>query len=82
VNIFGTVGVEAFRADGLDLLRMTIIASTQLARNALVGIGRFLSIAYYSKLTVTTSDVLLNRLLINLPTASRPIGIVTSILRI
>jgi DNA-binding transcriptional LysR family regulator len=76
-SLLGTVIVDAFRASGLDFPRTTIFANIAPARNALVASGRFLSIVPDSMSTFRGNHPPLKRLPINLPTATRPVGIVT-----
>jgi len=73
-SLFGSVIVEAFRASGLDFPRTTVIANTSPARIALVASSRFLTIIPYSLLA---NHPALKRLPVDLPTATRPVGIFT-----
>jgi DNA-binding transcriptional LysR family regulator len=76
-SLFGSVIVEAFRASGLDFPWATVIANTSPARIALVASSRFLTIIPYSLLTFRANHPALKRLPVDLPTATRPVGIFT-----
>jgi DNA-binding transcriptional LysR family regulator len=77
-SLVGSVVVEAFLASGLDYPRASVITYTMPARNALVATGRFLSIVPSSVLRFPNKNPALKVLPINLPTTSRPIGIIRS----
>jgi DNA-binding transcriptional LysR family regulator len=73
----GSVFVEAFRASGLDFPRTAVIVNTAVVRNGLVAAGRFLTIMSNSMLTFRANHQALKRLPVDLPTAHRPVGIIT-----
>lgn len=76
-SLSGSVIAEAFRAHGCDLPRTAIVASTVPVRNALVATGRFLTVVPDSVLKFPTKNTAIKRLPIDLPTARRPIAVVT-----
>jgi DNA-binding transcriptional LysR family regulator len=74
-SLSGSVVLEAFRANGLDVPRATVITSTIPVRNALLATGRFLSIipAYALKFPKNQAIKVLP---VDLPVRS-PVGIIT-----
>jgi DNA-binding transcriptional LysR family regulator len=76
-SLTGSLMVEAFRAEGLDFPRATVVTSSTPARNALLATGRFLTIVPSSALKFCTWKPELKALPIDMPTARRPIGILT-----
>ncbi len=76
-SLSGLIAAEAFRADGLDLPRATVITSTIPVRNALLATGRFLTIVPNSLLRFSTNGPPLKQLPIELKTKRRPIGAIT-----
>jgi DNA-binding transcriptional LysR family regulator len=76
-SLTGSLVVEAFRASGLDLPRATVVTSSTPARNALLATGRFLTIVPASALRFCTWKPELKALPVDMPTARRPIAIIT-----
>src|SRR5262249_53633991 len=76
-SAFGLVAVEAFRASGLDYPRATVVTFSPEVRIRLLATGRFLAIFPASALRLPTKYPDIKILPIELPTARRPIGIVT-----
>lgn len=76
-NQSGLIAAEAFRTNGLDLPRATVITSTIPVRNALLATGRFLTIVPSSLLRFSTNTPPLKRLPIKLKTKRRPIAVIT-----
>jgi DNA-binding transcriptional LysR family regulator len=74
-SLSGSVVLEAFRANGLDVPRATLITSTIPVRNALLATGRFLSIipAYVLKFR---GNQAIKVLPVDLPVRS-PVDIIT-----
>jgi DNA-binding transcriptional LysR family regulator len=69
--------VEAFRAEGLDYPRASIVTYMNPVRNALVSRGRFLTMAPESEVLFAGKHSGLKALPIDLPTMRIPVGIVT-----
>jgi DNA-binding transcriptional LysR family regulator len=76
-SLSGSVIAEAFQAHGCGLPRTAVIASTVPVRDALLASGRFITIVPDSVLKFPTKNTAIRRLPIELPTARRPIAIVT-----
>jgi len=77
-SLYGSVAAEAFRAAGLDVPRATVLSSVTPVRSALLASGRFLSmVSQGSVVRFGSGNAALKVLPINLPTTSRPVGIVT-----
>jgi len=77
-SLSGSLIGEAFRASGLDFPKATVLCSTVPVRNALLATGRFLTIIPNFVLAFSSSDnPSLKRLPVDLPTTSRPVGILT-----
>jgi len=73
---YGSVVVEAFRANGLQLPR-TAVSSTLPVRTAMLATGRFLSMVPRVVLQFPTKNQAFRALKIDLPTTFRPLAIVT-----
>lgn len=73
---YGLVVAEAFRSQGLDIPSATVV-STLPIRQALAASGRFLTMVPRTVLACAPGPVSLKPLSIDLPTTSRPLGIVT-----
>jgi DNA-binding transcriptional LysR family regulator len=76
-KLFGSVVVEAFRANNLEAPRAAVITSSVPARIRLVATGRFLTAVPRSMLRFHRKNTTIKILPIDLPTTRRPIGIVT-----
>lgn len=76
-SLTGSVVHEAFRASGLDYPRTAVVTSSTPARNALVTAGRFLTIVPASVLRFSARKGELKALPVDMPTARRPVGILT-----
>jgi DNA-binding transcriptional LysR family regulator len=76
-DALGSFAVEAFRASGLDFPRATVVALTHELRINLVRSGRFLTILAEFLLRFPARHPFIKKLSIELPIASRPIGIIT-----
>lgn len=73
---YGVVVAEAFRSQGLDIPRTTVV-STLPIRNTLAATGRFLTMVPRMVVGPAAGAGSLRPLSIDLPTTSRPLGIVT-----
>jgi DNA-binding transcriptional LysR family regulator len=76
-SLTGSVVVEAFRAQGLDLPGATVFTSVTPVRNALVATGRYLSLAQGSVARFSRDNPGFKVLPIDLPTTRRPIAVIT-----
>jgi DNA-binding transcriptional LysR family regulator len=76
-SLSGSVIAEAFRAQGCDLPRTSVVASTVPVRDALIASGRFLTVVPDSVLKFPAKNPAIKRLPIDLPTTRRPIAVVT-----
>jgi DNA-binding transcriptional LysR family regulator len=76
-GLYAAYFVEAFRAEGLDYPRASIVTYMNPVRNALVSKGHFLSIAPESEVRFGGKNGGLKALPIELPTMRIPVGIVT-----
>ena len=76
-GLTGSLALEAFRAKGLDYPRATVLTNTFPARRALLMTGRYLSVAAANVVKFPTKDPALQVLPVDLPTTSRPVGVVT-----
>jgi DNA-binding transcriptional LysR family regulator len=72
---YGAVVFEAFRANGLQVPR-TVVASTLPVRSALLGTGRYLSMAPRVVVQFPTPNQGLRALKVDLPTTIRPLALV------
>jgi len=75
-SLSGAIIAEAFRANGLDLPRATVITTTVPMRKVLVATGRFTSIVP-APLRMAAQSPAIKTLPIDLPTTRRPIAVVT-----
>lgn len=73
---YGSVVLEAFRANGLQVPR-TAVSSTLPVRSAMLATGRFVSMVPRVVLQFPTKDQAFRALKIDLPTTLRPLAIVT-----
>jgi DNA-binding transcriptional LysR family regulator len=73
----GTFMADAFRADGLEVPRPTVVCFSFLMHNALIGSGRFLSMVSGSALRFSAKRLSFKILPIELRIPPRPVGIVT-----
>jgi DNA-binding transcriptional LysR family regulator len=73
---YGSVVLEAFRANGLQVPR-TAVSSTLPVRTAMLSTGRFLSMVPRVALQFPTKNQAFRALKIDLPTTFRPLAIVT-----
>jgi DNA-binding transcriptional LysR family regulator len=76
-SLTGMIVLESFRASGLEAPSAAIVTDSTPARRTLLASGRFVSIIPASLLKPSAGKAALKALPIRLPTASRPIGIVT-----
>jgi DNA-binding transcriptional LysR family regulator len=76
-GLVGSLVREAFRAQGLDFPRATVLTNTYPARRALLLTGRFLSVATAFVVRFPVRDPALKVLPVDLPTTRRPVGVVT-----
>jgi DNA-binding transcriptional LysR family regulator len=76
-NVVGSVAMKAFRANGLDYPRTTVVSDSPHVRMSLLATGRFLSIFPASALRFPTKRQEVRILPIELPLAHTPVGIVT-----
>lgn len=73
---YGLVVAEAFRSQGLDIPPAAVV-STLPIRQALAASGRFLTMVPRTVLAYSSGAASLKPLSVDLPTTSRPLGIVT-----
>jgi DNA-binding transcriptional LysR family regulator len=76
-SVIGSIVVEACRAKGLDYPRTTVVTVLPDVRMTLLATGRFLTIFPASAVSFPTSRPDIKILPVELPTARRPVGIVT-----
>jgi DNA-binding transcriptional LysR family regulator len=74
-SLQGITVAEAFRVSGFEVPRAAVITALVPVRNAMLAGGRFLTIEPDSDLRL--SDTPLRRVPVDLPTARRPVGIIT-----
>jgi DNA-binding transcriptional LysR family regulator len=74
-SVLGAITMEAFRANGLDYPRVTVVAVSREVRTFLLATGRFLTILPTSVLSFERAGI--RALPVKLPMARVPIGIVT-----
>jgi DNA-binding transcriptional LysR family regulator len=75
-SLYGSVVAEAFRSQGLEVPKATVLTSITPLRNSLLATGRFVSIIQASAVRYGASD-LIKVLPIDLSITRRPIGLVT-----
>ncbi len=73
----GSLMVEAFRANGFDVPRATVVTALGPVRSALLATGHFLTIIPDSVARFPAEKTALKVLPIELPTTRRPIGVFT-----
>jgi DNA-binding transcriptional LysR family regulator len=73
----GPIVAAFFRASGLDVPRAALVSSSIPARNAALASGRFLTMVPISVLRLGAEKHQLKALPLDIPTAGRPIGILT-----
>jgi DNA-binding transcriptional LysR family regulator len=76
-SLTGQVTQEAFRHAGLSLPRATVVTASTPMRTALVATGRFLTIVPLSAFDYPVNRTVLRLLPVDLPTSTRPVGVVT-----
>jgi DNA-binding transcriptional LysR family regulator len=76
-NVLGADMLEAFRSNGIEPPRSTVITSAQDVRLSLVATGRFLTIFPASALKYPTKPADLRVLPVDVPIPSVPNGMVT-----
>jgi DNA-binding transcriptional LysR family regulator len=76
-SLTGQVTQEAFRHAKLSIPRGAVVTASTPMRTALVATGRFLTIVPLSALDYSTNGPVLRRLPVELPTSTRPVGVVT-----
>jgi DNA-binding transcriptional LysR family regulator len=76
-SMIGSVGVEAFRARGLDYPRMTVVTDNAQARISLVAAGRFLTMLQASMLRFSSQQPEIKVLPVRPAIADIPVGVVT-----
>jgi DNA-binding transcriptional LysR family regulator len=76
-SVIGSVILEAFRANGLDYPRATVVTDSPHMRLSLLATGRFITVFPASALNFLSRSSALKVLPVELPTACRPNGIVT-----
>jgi len=76
-SLYGAVVAEAFRSEGLEVPRATVVTSVTAVRNALLATGRFLSIVQGSVVRFNLLAPKFKVLPVALPTSRRPIAAIT-----
>jgi len=76
-SVIGAIVLEAFRANGLDYPRATVITDSPHMRLSLLATGRFISVFPASALNFLGRNAALKVLPVELPAARRPNGIIT-----
>ena len=71
-SLTGAVVMEAFRAQGLDYPRATVVTNTLPVRRAMLASGRMLTVVPAFALKFPVPDLAMKALPIDLPTTLRP----------
>ena len=76
-SIVGSTVLEAFRANGLEPPRATVVTLSLSMRESLLSTGLFLSVLPDIALKFFTKQAAIKVLPVELPTTRRPIGLIT-----